>query len=110
MRIESAQLSVDTEARAAYVTFSEAPVKSARTLEVSDVILVDLDEFDMVVGVEILDLDTTVSVSELVARCHFPPGAEDALRALLPYISTWRQQIASTSSKSVVRAEDNTFC
>ncbi|MDV6230861.1 DUF2283 domain-containing protein [Rhodococcus cercidiphylli] len=110
MRIESAQLTVDTQAQAAYVTFSDAPATVCRTREISDVVLVDLDEYDVVTGIEILDLDAALSISDLLTQCHFAPGSEEALRILLPYVSTWRQQIDSTSSKSVVRAGDNTFC
>lgn len=52
---ETVVIEVDQAAGAAYVRFSRNPVAS--TVEHGDAIAIDLDEFGMVVGIEILELD-----------------------------------------------------
>jgi uncharacterized protein YuzE len=59
---------IDGDARTAYVTLSDAPVAS--TVEFNDGIFVDLDEFNMVRGIELLDLERAIPLDDLAERYH----------------------------------------
>ena len=72
-------LTIDDEAEAAYLRLGPGPV--ARTVEFNEAIFVDLDALDVVVGVEVLDLGTTVPLDELVARHHINSAALALLKA-----------------------------
>ncbi|GGU29020.1 DUF2283 domain-containing protein [Lentzea flava] len=61
-------LEIDQQAGAAYLQFSSEQV--ARSVEFSDVIIVDLDEHNVVVGIELLDLAQSVPLDSLVERFH----------------------------------------
>lgn len=61
-------LEVDGDAGAAYLKLSAAAV--ARTVAFTDDVFVDLDEHDMVVGVEVLDLTTAVPLDDLAKAHH----------------------------------------
>lgn len=61
-------LEIDQEAGAAYLQFSDSIV--TRTVEHTADILVDLDEHDIVVGIEILNLHKTVDLDDLTSVFH----------------------------------------
>ena len=61
-------LEIDQEAGAAYLQFSDDFVH--RTVDFNDSIAVDLDEHDVVIGVEIIDLTRSVPLDELAERFH----------------------------------------
>jgi len=61
---ETVSVEVDREAVAAYIRLSEGRV--ARTVELTD---------DMVVGVELLDLGTSIPLDDLATRFHLHPAA-----------------------------------
>jgi uncharacterized protein YuzE len=61
-------LQIDTEAGAAYLRLNHNPV--ARTCEFTETVLVDLDVYDVVVGIEILDLGQPVALDELAKLHH----------------------------------------
>lgn len=82
----SATLEVDLEADAAYVQFSDSAVKS--TMEFSESIMIDFDEFRMVVGIEILGTGTKIPFSLLTERAHVPTSHVEILRSLMPSIKT----------------------
>ena len=77
------QIEFDSEADAAYVRVSDAPV--VRTSEVADGIIVDFDADDGMVGVEVLGLGGRVGTGDgasylngLVAGLRLRPAAEAA--------------------------------
>lgn len=57
---------IDTEAGAAYLRLGRGQV--ARTMEFSEDVYVDLDEFDMLLGIELIDLDRSIPLDELAER------------------------------------------
>lgn len=59
---------IDAEAGAAYVRLGRGQV--ARTVEFNDEIFVDLDEFDVALGIELLDLDTSLPLDRFAERFH----------------------------------------
>ncbi|MGW5289490.1 DUF2283 domain-containing protein [Rhodococcus pyridinivorans] len=102
MRIQSARLEVDTLAEAAYFLVNDSGVKVAKTVEFNDEILVDLDDYGMVVGVEVLTLQTDVPVAQLAQKHHFVPGAEEALAFLVPHLRTAHQKTSVSSFANAV--------
>lgn len=87
-------LQIDDEAEAAYLRLGPSPV--ARTVEFNDVIWVDLDEHDVVVGVELLDLGRSVPLDELAARHHINSSALALLKSIIRPASP--QQVAGASA------------
>lgn len=73
-------LEVDRDAGAAYLTLSDNEIVS--TVEVVPEVQVDMDEFGVAVGVEILDLNMVVPVSKIASACHIKSDKLGALTAL----------------------------
>jgi uncharacterized protein YuzE len=71
---------VDQAAGTAYLRLSDRAV--ARTEEFNDWILVDLDEFNMVVGLEFLSTTDDIPLEDLVSRYHIRREAVDLLLAV----------------------------
>lgn len=97
-------LTVDFEANAAYLQLTDNPVEE--TCQVAPGVLVDLDAYDMVVGVEVLDLDIRLPLSELQTKYHVPSDATDALNRIRPSVTTFVARnaggIESTSTSEAV--------
>lgn len=89
-------VAVDFAVDAAYVQFSDAAVKN--TVEFSDSIMVDFDEYRMVVGIEILGTKTTIPFSKLTEVAHVPATHVEALRSLMPSI---QQSVLSSATDGV---------
>ena len=70
MTVSGAVVSVklDRDAGAAYLRLGTSGV--SRTVEFSEDIFVDLDAMDVVVGVELLDLISSIPIDELASRFH----------------------------------------
>lgn len=83
----SISISIDTAADAAYIQLSHEPV--ARTVEFSDEVMIDLDEHDVVVGVELLDQATPVPFTELHTQFHVHSKVIETLRIIRPDVATW---------------------
>lgn len=73
-------IDVDQSVNAAYIALSTEPV--AKTVELSDTVLVDLDEFGVAVGIELLDQHASLPLGELTERYHVRSDVVDLLREL----------------------------
>lgn len=91
-------VSVDIDADAAYITMSDASVDS--TVEVSDEVLVDLDAYRVVVGIEFLRIEAEIPFQRLIDDFHVHSSDIEKLRALRPSIS-WRLQSAAEGASEV---------
>lgn len=80
-------LSVDFTADAAYLLLNDHEV--VRTCEVAHGVQVDLDEYDMVAGVEVLDLDAVIPRSELIDRFHVRDEQLFILDSVRPSVSSF---------------------
>lgn len=76
---------IDLDAGAAYVTMTDRAVASTELLGRG--VNVDLDEFGMVVGVELLTLDAEVPFERLVNEFHVHSADVDLLKSLRPSIA-----------------------
>jgi uncharacterized protein YuzE len=76
-------LRVDTNVRAAYIQFTDAPI--VETVELTPSVLVDIDETQTVVGVELLSLNAVIPVDLIEGAYHFAaPEHQQILRQFRP--------------------------
>lgn len=94
----SVTVNIDTVVNAAHITLSEQPV--ARTVEYSDHIMVDVDEFELVVGIEFLDLGTNLPIDDLAATFHLHSDVVDQLRLIGPDVVSFLQLTSGTDGQS----------
>lgn len=81
------QLQIDPVAAAAYIVLSDADC--TRTEQVNDEVLVDLDEFDVVVGIEVLRLSAQIPFQQLVDQFHVHQDVIELLRRIQPNVSSF---------------------
>lgn len=93
-------VSVDFDANAAYIAMSDEDV--AATREASQEILVDLDQFGVVAGIEFLRIDAEIPFQKLIDDFHVHSDDVDRLRALRPSIAG-RFQSAADGESTVTR-------
>jgi uncharacterized protein YuzE len=86
----SATLVVDHSADAAYLKLAEVEVDE--TCEVSEYVLVDLDEMRIVVGVEVLTLDAYIPREKLIREFHMRAEDLAVLDAIRPNVTTFVQR------------------
>lgn len=96
------QVAVDLDADAAYIRLSGGPIQ--RTQDVTDDVLVDLDEFAMVVGVELLSVNAVIPFQRLVDEFHVHSDVVEQLRRLRPSIAA--QLFFEPAGASTVGAHD----
>lgn len=94
----SVTVNMDTVVNCAYITLSEQQV--ARTVEYNDHILVDVDAFELVVGIELLDLGTHLAIDDLAAAFHFHSDAVDLLRLIRPDVVSLLRLTSGTDGQS----------
>lgn len=85
-----ARLDIDMEARAAYLELSDSSVHETR--QVASAVYVDLDEFGMVRGVEVLDLDADIPRQDLEKRFHVRAEDLARLEAIRPKVTFFMQR------------------
>ncbi|MGI9002157.1 MAG: DUF2283 domain-containing protein [Pseudonocardia sp.] len=83
---------IDAEADAAYLRLGHGRV--ARTVEFAEDIFVDLDEFGVVVGIELLDLETTLPLDGLAERFRVQAATLALLVRAIPW-GTPRPRLSS---------------
>ena len=96
-------LTIDRDADAAYIRLSSEPV--ARTVEINDSVLVDVDSMGVVVGIEVLDLDADIPFGELKKRCHMRSEVIEAVRSVQPSISGFVRLYVGSDSATNVQSE-----
>jgi len=98
------EISLDSEIDAAYVALSDHEV--ARTCQVNDEVLVDLDEHDVVVGIEVLRIDAELPFAELTDRYHVHSDVVGLLRLMRPTVSGFVSWTFSQGHDGVASAEN----
>jgi uncharacterized protein YuzE len=79
------ELTIDESANSAYIRLLSSPVKISKTI--NDDVIIDLNEMDVVVGIEILDLEAEIPFTELITEFHVHSQTVELLRRLRPSIS-----------------------
>lgn len=95
MRIE---LEMDIAASAAYIRLSDQTV--AKSVELGDAFLVDLDEFDVAVGIEALDLSVELPFTDLVDRFHIHTDVVELLRKIRPGVAQFVSMTQGTEGST----------
>lgn len=96
------KLEIDLDAEAAYLRLADSAITS--TKNVTEAVLVDLDELNMVVGIEVLDLDTAIPFSVLTDKFHVHSEQMVALRQLG---RTPRSFMLNASPQGTLRTQRN---
>lgn len=100
------EVTVDAELDVAYIRLSRNAV--ARTVELEEDVMVDLDDMDVAVGVEVLTLDARIPFSKLEAECHVHSEVIELLRLLQPSVAASLRLTQGTdgTSRAVDRAKN----
>lgn len=101
-------LEIDLAAEAAYLRLSESEVHI--TKDVSDAVIVDLDEYGVVVGIEILDLDTTLPTERLIREHHVHSDQLDAVKHLRESPKTFMLKSAAQGTSVRHDSRKMQFC
>lgn len=99
-------LMIDLTAEAAYLRLSHDPV--AKTREVTEAVMVDLNELNVVVGVELLDFDTPVPIERLTKDFHVHSRQLDELRKLGAPAKTFLLSTQSQGTSSLGNSTSGT--
>ncbi len=91
-------LSIDMTADCAYIRLSTLPV--SRSVSATDAVVVDLDELNMVVGIEVLEMGAEIPFQQLVERFHVHSDVIERLRVIRPSVSGF---LSLTQSSEAVR-------
>lgn len=89
---------IDQDASAAYVRLSAGHV--ARTIEFSEKLIIDLDEHDVVVGIELLGLATAVPLDDIAEQYHIL--RTEALTTLVESL-VWGRPQTTVAGSTVAR-------
>lgn len=102
---KSVDISVDSSANACYVQLSDEAIVTTVPINDDATILVDLDQFNVAVGIEILDLAEPIPLTQLCTKFHILPEHASVLNTLLPSvaqtISVFQLSYAADSSASL---------
>lgn len=96
-----AKLMIDSDANAAYLRLHDGEVQ--RTCEVAPGVLVDLDSMNVVLGIEVLTLDTHIPYTELVQRYHVRSDEVRVLDLIRPSVTSF---ISRQTNGAQSHAED----
>lgn len=93
---------IDSYAEAAYIRLSNEQVSS--TVEVNDLVYVDLDKNKVAVGIEILGLGTPIPLDSIKTDYHIHSSVADIIEMLRPTIAhAWK---VATAPDPIVTIHD----
>lgn len=98
---------IDTAVDAGYIRISGEQVASSS--QYNESIVVDLDTFGRVVGIEVLELACPLPVTDLSAKYHMTDEAIAVLRRIRPSIESLTARSAAVRPTSSVRRSRPTF-
>lgn len=101
----SIRVEVDHNADAAYIALLDSPV--VETVEIAEHVVIDLDEYRMVVGIEVLKLTAKIPFDELNSKFHVRSELVEMLRRIQPSISGFLSVTLGTDSS--IRSSDRTL-
>lgn len=82
---------IDADADLAYVTFTDEHIE--RTVAIDECLNIDLDRFEVAVGLEILDLEAVIPFQELIERFHVRSEQVDMLRLIRPNMNSFMTRV-----------------
>ncbi|MBJ2329167.1 DUF2283 domain-containing protein [Schaalia cardiffensis] len=87
MNAQTIKVELDWTARACYIRLSDATVARTEPFDDDMCLFVDLDDMDEVVGIEILDLDRDIPLSDLCRQFHIREKRAAMIAHLLPSVT-----------------------
>lgn len=103
--INSIKIEVDTDVHAAYIRLSDEPV--VRTVECTEHVMVDLDQYGVAVGVELLDETTPIPFQALLTDFHVHSEVVDLLRLIRPNVSSFLSVHQGSEGVATTKAATN---
>lgn len=98
---------IDEAADAAYIELSKNKV--VRTVEVTESILLDLDEFNIAVGVEVLELTAEIPFVRLNTEYHVHSDVVDLLRMIYPNVKGFSFRFTQGTDSQTATATDSVY-
>ncbi len=95
-------ITVDPAVDACYISLSSNPVE--QTEEFSEDVLVDLDEYGVAVGIEVLSMTATFPLTDLCSKLHIHSRDESFLATLLPTLGHSLRFTVSSAPDPTVKA------
>jgi uncharacterized protein YuzE len=92
----------DQTADAMYLAMGAEAAPAHRTVELDSGTLVDLDRFDVVVGVEVINPRRALPVGDILAM-HIPAADRPALQRYLQALSGASADLSATGATAAVR-------
>ena len=112
MTTRSARIELDTVANAAYVALSDNEIVMTR--QVTDLVLVDLDAMNVVVGIEVLSLTAELPFQRLADEFHVHSDVIETLRRIRPsvgaFVAMTSTGVAGASAQTAPQALLHTNC
>lgn len=90
-------IEVDLNADAAYIYLSDKRA-IAETAAVSSTVNVDLDQFGVAVGIEVLGLRTEIPWAKLVRDCHVHSSVEATVRLIAPSVQGFMVRVQNQAA------------
>ncbi len=91
-------LEVDAVADCAYIRISTNKVQA--TVELTDSVLVDIDELNMVVGIEVLTLTADIPFDRIEAEYHVHSKVIESVKAIRPSVGSFLNVQSGTDGTS----------
>ena len=98
MSTPNRRLSINTDTDVAYIRMTNNEVVD--TVEATEDVLVDIDEHNVVVGIEMLRLDAKIPFTDLTAKFHVHSDDIEYLQAMMPSVQV-QLQIGTDGTNAV---------
>lgn len=95
----SLTITVDPESDTGYIRLNDADVRE--TVELTKLVLLDLDEFKMAVGVEVLALSAKIPFTKLHRDYHVPSTTVDFLRLIQPTLGKFLADVTTGADSTL---------
>lgn len=89
----SVAIQVDHESDTGYIRLRKERVD--RTLELTNLVLVDVDSYNVATGLEVLSLDAEIPFSRLQKEFHVPSSTVALLRAIQPTLGNFLNNVTT---------------
>jgi uncharacterized protein YuzE len=99
----SLTITVDRESDTGYIRLNDAKVRE--TVELTELVVLDLDEFKMAVGVEVLALSAQIPFTRLHRDYHVPSTTVDFLRLIQPTLGKFLADVTTGADSTRVETE-----
>lgn len=101
----STSIPTDAAVGVAYIQLSKKEI--VRSIETTNGVVLDLDKFDVIVGIEVLNLFRTFSVNDIQDAAHLNSSDEEPLRMALQSIARMRMTSSLLNNQSKVHVRAN---